>query len=143
MVRVGEKGVRSDVWADGHYLVADEPRSAGGTDDGPTPYGLLLAGLGSCTVMTLRMYADRKEWPLDEVRVSLKHTRRHADDEEGCEDRDDARLDRVTREVELLGRLSDEQRARLLEIADRCPVHRTLDAGVVIETRRRGKASEG
>jgi uncharacterized OsmC-like protein/alpha-beta hydrolase superfamily lysophospholipase len=134
VVRIGEEGFRSEVWADGHYLVADEPRSVGGTDEGASPYGLLLAGLGSCTAMTLRMYADRKGWALDEVRVALSHSRRHADDEQECEDSDDARLDLVDREIELLGELSEEQRARLLEIAERCPVHRTLDAGVRIQT---------
>ena len=136
VVQLGAEGFRSEVWADGHYLVADEPRSVGGTDEGATPYGLLLAGLGSCTVMTLRMYADRKEWPLDEIQVGLRHRRRHASDEAECEENDDARLDRVDREIRLLGELSDEQRDRLLEIAERCPVHRTLDAGVRIETRR-------
>lgn len=135
VVRIGEEGFRSEVWADGHYLVADEPRSVGGTDEGATPYGLLLAGLGSCTAMTLRMYADRKDWPLDEVRVALSHSRRHASDEEDCEESDDARLDLVDRDIEVLGELSDEQRTRLLEIAERCPVHRTLDAGVKVRTR--------
>ena len=135
VVRIGEEGFRSEVWADGHYLVADEPRSVGGTDEGASPYGLLLAGLGSCTAMTLRMYADRKGWALDEVRVGLKHSRRHAADEQDCEESDDARLDQVDREIELLGELTDEQRTRLLEIAERCPVHRTLDAGVRIRTR--------
>jgi uncharacterized OsmC-like protein/alpha-beta hydrolase superfamily lysophospholipase len=141
VVRSGEDGFRSEVWADGHYLIADEPRSVGGTDEGTTPYGLLLAGLGSCTAMTLRMYADRKEWPLDEVRVALSHRRRHATDEEDCEEGDDARLDVVDREVEILGELSDEQRTRLLEIAERCPVHRTLDAGVKIRTQFREEDS--
>jgi uncharacterized OsmC-like protein/alpha-beta hydrolase superfamily lysophospholipase len=134
VVRIGEEGFRSEVWTDGHYLIADEPRSVGGTDEGATPYGLLLAGLGSCTVMTLRMYADRKGWGLDEARVALRHRRRHANDEEDCEEGEDARLDVVDREIELLGELSDEQRTRLLEIAEKCPVHRTLDAGVKIRT---------
>lgn len=116
-----------------HSLVADEPKSVGGDDLGPTPYDYLLAGLGSCTSMTLQMYAGRKEWPLAEARVRLKHRRMHAKDCETCTD-EDPRLDIIDREVELIGPLDAEQRARLLEIADRCPVHRTLEAGIRIET---------
>lgn len=116
-----------------HTLIADEPESVGGHDLGPTPYDYLLAGLGSCTSMTLQMYAGRKEWPLEEVRVRLRHRRIHAGDCETCPE-DDARLDVIDREVELIGPLDDGQRARLLEIADRCPVHRTLEAGVRVET---------
>ena len=118
-----------------HALVADEPRSVGGEDEGPTPYDFLLAGLGACTSMTLQMYAGRKGWSLDEARVRLKHARLHKSDEARSEDGSEARLDVVDREVELLGDLDEEQRARLLEIADRCPVHRTLSAGVRIDTR--------
>jgi putative redox protein len=117
-----------------HTLVADEPASAGGQDGGPTPYGLLLAALGTCTSMTLRMYARRKELPLDRVTVRLRHERIHARDCEDCETKD-GHIDRIERGVELQGDLGPEQRQRLLEIADRCPVHRTLESEVSIKTR--------
>ncbi len=124
---------RTEVLASGHALIADEPTSVGGTNVGPTPYDLVSAALGACTSMTLRMYADRKEWPLERATVRLRHKKIHAQDEERC-GTEEARLDRIDRSVSLEGPLSDEQRARLMEIADRCPVHRTLSAGVVIET---------
>ena len=117
-----------------HSLVADEPTSVGGEDLGPTPYDYLLAGLGACTSMTLQMYAGRKEWPLEEARVRLRHRRLHKDDQDACDADGNCRLDVVDREVELIGDLDGEQRARLMEIADRCPVHRTLEAGVRVET---------
>jgi uncharacterized OsmC-like protein/alpha-beta hydrolase superfamily lysophospholipase len=115
-----------------HHLLADEPVPIG-DDTGPTPYDLLLAGLGACTTMTLRMYAQRKRWPLDDVTVSLRHSRIHAED---CADRDTrvGRIDRIERVVQLHGDLDDDQRKRLLEIADRCPVHRTLHSEVLIDT---------
>jgi putative redox protein len=125
---------RTEVAAGRHVAVADEPVAVGGADAGPSPYDLLLAALGSCTGMTLRAYAARKGWPLEEVSVRLRHGKVHGVDEEACENRE-ARVDRMEREVTIEGALDDEQRARLLEIADRCPVHRTLSAGVVIETR--------
>ena len=143
VTRTGESGYRTEIVARGHPLVADEPESVGGTDEGPTPYDLLLAGLGACTSMTLRMYADRKEWPLEEVTVRLKHRKVHQKDcESDCEGGDEA-LDRVSREIEMTGPLDEEQRERLLEIADRCPVHKTLDRGVEVETREKGKSEAG
>ena len=126
----------SDIWAQGHALVSDEPKRLGGDDAGPTPYDLLLAGLGACTGITLRMYADRKEWPLDGVVVALNHERVHAKDSEGSEE-DDTRVDEIDQKVELIGQLDEEQRERLMQIAGRCPVHRTLDAGVRILTEER------
>jgi putative redox protein len=126
---------RTDVRIRAHGLVADEPTSVGGEDAGPTPYDLLVAGLGACTSMTLEMYAERKGWPLEEARVRLRHRKIHRRDEEECEEGREARLDVVDREVELIGPLDREQRTRLMEIADRCPVHRTLEAGVRVETR--------
>lgn len=134
VTRTPGDGFRTDVLVRGHALTADEPRAVGGEDQGPTPYDLLAAALGACTSMTLGMYARRKGWPLEETTVRLRHEKIHARDEEACEHRE-ARLDRLEREIRLEGPLDDEQRGRLLEIADRCPVHRTLSAGVEIATR--------
>jgi putative redox protein len=115
-----------------HRLTADEPAPTG-ADTGPTPYDLLLAGLGACTSMTIRMYAERKRWPLERVTVTLRHSRIHADDCAGCQTHTGL-LDRIERVIRLDGDLGDEQRTRLLEIADKCPVHRTLRSEIVIET---------
>ena len=117
-----------------HVLAADEPVAAGGTDSGPSPYDYLLAGLGACTAMTLRLYARQKKWPLHRVRVRLKHEKVHAEDCAACETRD-AMLDHIDRQIELEGPLDDAQRQRLLQIADRCPVHRTLTSTITIRTR--------
>jgi uncharacterized OsmC-like protein/fermentation-respiration switch protein FrsA (DUF1100 family) len=127
-----------DVFAGPHRLSADEPPSVGGRDTGPTPYGLLLAALGACTSMTMRMYARRKELPLERVTVRLRHEKIHARDCEECETRE-GKIDRIEREIAIEGpELDPAQRARLLEIADRCPVHRTLHSEVRIETRQVG-----
>ncbi|HYJ80618.1 MAG TPA: alpha/beta fold hydrolase [Longimicrobiaceae bacterium] len=124
---------RTEIATGRHCLVADEPVAVGGADAGPSPYDLLLAALGACTGMTLRMYADRKQWPLEETTVRLRHGKVHALDEEHPGE-PGALVDRVERELELDGPLDAEQRARLLEIAERCPVHRTLTASVRVET---------
>ena len=129
----GGEGFRTEVMANGHPLVADEPASVGGTNTGPTPYNLLAAALASCTSMTLRMYADRKQWPLEEVQVTVKHSKIHAADCTECEDRE-GRIDHLHRIVRMEGPLDDAQRKRLLEIADRCPVHRTLEGEIRIDT---------
>jgi putative redox protein len=133
VVRIGKEHYRTEVLTDGHVLVSDEPPSLGGTDLGPTPYNLLLAGLGACTAITIRMYADRKEWPVEAVEVHLEH-QKVAPDETDCTSEKPGKIDLITREVILVGDLDEKQRARLLDIADRCPVHRTLEAGPCIRT---------
>ena len=117
-----------------HLFVADEPKPVG-DDAGPSPYDLLLAALGACTVMTLHMYARRKGWPLQSVETRLSTRKVHAADFETCEDDPNARIDLIERELVLRGELDDEQRARLIEIADKCPVHRSLTGEIVVETR--------
>jgi len=133
-VRIGAQGFVSDIDAGGHPLVADEPVALGGCDQGPSPYQLLNAALGACTAMTLRMYADRKQLPLEGVLVRLDHTKVHAKDCADCP-QEVARVDVIEREITLEGDLDPEQRQRLLEIADRCPVHRTLHEPVVVRSR--------
>jgi putative redox protein len=115
-----------------HRLVSDEPAPVG-NDAGPTPYDLLLAALGSCTSMTVRMYANRQGWPLERVRVTLRHSRIHAEDCADCETKK-GWIDHIDRELDLAGDLDDAQRQRLLHIANRCPVHQTLTSEVNIAT---------
>ena len=120
-----------------HRLAADEPREAGGSDLGPNPYDLLLAALGACTSMTLRLYADHKEWPLERTTVRLSHEKIHATDCADCETRE-GKIDQIEREIELAGPLDAQQRQRLLEIAEKCPVHRTLHSEIKIRSRLAG-----
>ena len=117
-----------------HELFADEPADVGGNDAGPNPYAYLLMGLGACTSMTLRMYAEHKQLPLQRVRVRLSHRKVHAKDCSDCETRE-GKIDEITREITLEGELTDEQRQRLLEIANRCPVHRTLTSEIKVRSR--------
>jgi putative redox protein len=124
---------QQEVIAGTHRFLADEPQAVGGFDSGPSPYDLLLAGLGTCTSMTLRLYAERKVLPLEQVTVRLKHSRIHAADCEQCETKE-GMLDRIERKITLKGDLDAAERARLLEIADKCPVHRTLTSEVDIAT---------
>jgi putative redox protein len=126
-------GAYTNVLLDGrHMLVADEPKPAG-DDRGPNPYELLLMALGACTSMTLRMYATRKNLPLEGVQVRLRHSRVYDRDCAGCEDKP-VEIGRIDREIELRGALTPEQRQRMLEIADKCPVHRTLSTPIQIVT---------
>ncbi|WP_421763987.1 alpha/beta fold hydrolase [Ekhidna sp.] len=126
LTRVGEKGYTTEIISGRHQLIADEPPSVGGDDYGPTPYGYLLSGLGACTAMTLRMYADHKGIDLKEVEVKLTHDKVHKQDGENSES-SKGKIDQIKRKIKLTGDLTDEQRKRLIEIADRCPVHKTLE----------------
>ena len=127
-------GFRTEVQIAGHRMVVDEPTAVGGTDDGPTPYEMLLAGLGACTAMTLRIYADRRNWPLERANVTLQHRKVHAQDCVDC-DKKATKMDVVDRVITLEGALTEEQRAKLLEIAERCPVHQTLQSKIQVNTR--------
>ena len=117
-----------------HVLPADEPLAKGGNDSGPDPYAYLLAALGACTAMTLRLYARQKKWPLQKVSVQLRHDKIYATDCASCETKE-GKIDRIERLIQLDGPLDDEQRTRLHQIADRCPVHRTLTSEILIQTR--------
>jgi len=134
VIEAGHGKLAQDILAGRHRLRADEPESAGGMDSGPSPYELLAAGLGACTAMTIRMYAEHKKLPLERVTVDLAHDKIHAADCAECETRE-GRIDRIERVITLEGDLDEAQRARLLEIANKCPVHRTLHSEVVIPTR--------
>lgn len=134
VVQGSASGFAQEIVAGAHRLRSDEPKAAGGTDTGPTPYDLLLAALGSCTSMTVAMYARRKRWPLEAVTVRLQHSKIHADDCADCETKE-AMIDRIEREVTLVGSLDAEQRAKLLEMANKCPVHRTLAGEINIHTK--------
>lgn len=123
---------QNEVLIGGRKFFADEPASYGGADTGPDPYAWVIAGLGACTSITMRMYANRKKWPVEQVTIRLEHDKRHADDCVDCGPGD--RIDVFTRYIEIEGDLDEEQRARMLEIADRCPVHRTLESGAKVET---------
>lgn len=138
--RIGRDHYTVQMRAGRHTMIADEPASVGGKDLGGSPYDYLLAALGACTVMTLRMYADRKELPLESVTVHLSHEKVHATDGEACGEESGSssartKIDRIERVLEMDGDLSAEQRERLAEIADKCPVHKTLTSRTVVETR--------
>jgi putative redox protein len=132
----GDGKFQQRVSAGRHHLLADEPAASGGTDTGPDPYSFLLTALGACTSMTIRLYAERKKLPLQRVRVHLHHSKIHAADCEDCETKS-GMLDRIDREIELHGALDAAQRQRLLQIADMCPVHRTLTSEIRIHTSER------
>ncbi|MFQ5568519.1 MAG: alpha/beta fold hydrolase [Rhodothermales bacterium] len=133
VARLEGAGYRTEMLANGFPLIADEPVEVGGTNTGPTPYDYLVAALGACTAMTLRMYADHKGWPLETIEVRLNHDKIHAKDCEDCEEKE-GMVDRVQRELVFTGPLDEAQRRRLVEISNRCPVHRTLERRIHIVT---------
>ena len=132
-VKIGSESLTTDIIAAGHSLTADEPESVGGNNFGPAPYDLLLSSLGACTVMTLRLYADRKKWDLKEVIIHLNHEKRIPKATEGTES-NGLKVDHIDKSIQLFGNLDLTQRNRLMEIADRCPVHRSLNSQFVIQS---------
>lgn len=128
---LGDQNYKTIMTAGPHELIADEPEDVGGNDDGPDPYDYLLMALGSCSVITMKMYADRKEWPVEDIFIEMRHAKGHAED---CEDCDDpkARIDKIEKEIIVEGDLNEKQLDRLLEISKKCPVHKTLLKNVEI-----------
>ena len=133
VVRTGNESFTTDIIAAGHSLTADEPVDMGGNNFGPSPYDLLLSALGACTAMTLRMYAQFKKWPLEEVVVHLSHNKDYAQDCMNCESQG-TKIDHIHRSIELHGPLDEVQREKLLVMADKCPVHKTLHSEVSVKT---------
>ena len=136
IVRTGRERYRTEVDARGHFFVADEPESAGGTDQGPNPTGLLLSALGACKTITVRMYADRKEWPVETIEARLTHKKVDAADCEDCKT-EKGKVDVIEVEMAFTGDLDEKQLDRLLDISTRCPVHRTLTSETVIRSARK------
>jgi uncharacterized OsmC-like protein len=134
VVRGDASGFAQEIVVGRHRLTADEPIEFGGKDTGLGPYDLLLASLGSCTSMTISLYARTKKWPLESVTVNLRHSKIYAADCRDCETKE-GKIDRIEREIHLVGKLDAEQQKRLLEIADKCPVHRTLKSEIDIRTK--------
>ncbi|WP_305981980.1 bifunctional alpha/beta hydrolase/OsmC family protein [Roseivirga thermotolerans] len=127
-----DRGLQTEIMASGHFLLTDEPEEVGGTNLGATPYDLLVAALGACTAMTIRLYANHKKWPLEEVKVHLTREKRHANDARDLSEK--SKIEFIDRYLELSGNLTDEQRKRITEIADKCPVHKTLTNGLQVNT---------
>jgi putative redox protein len=143
VVVTSQTNLRNEVrYGAGHTFTTDEPIAAGGEDAGPDPYTLLLAALGSCISMTLNLYARRKQWPLESVTVRLRQDRIHSKDCKECLQSTEGYVHRIERSVSFTGPLSDEQRARLMEIAHKCPVHKTLTSEIVITEIKDGNLSE-
>src|SRR5438045_5944924 len=134
IVRGDAAGFTQQIDVGSHRLTADEPTELGGKDTGPSPYDLLLAALGSCTSMTVSWYARTKKWPLESVTVNLRHSKIHAKDCQDCETKE-GKIDRIERDIHFVGTLDQEQQKKLLEIADKCPVHRTLRSEIDIQTK--------
>ena len=134
VVRGDSSGFAQEIETGAHRLTADEPIEVGGKDTGPSPYDLLLAALGSCTSMTISLYARTKKWPLESVTIHLRHSKIHAADCRDCETKI-GKIDRIEREIHLTGNLQPDQQKKLLEIADKCPVHRTLQSEIEIVTK--------
>ncbi len=132
-VHLGEGHYKTTLTAGRHELLADEPESAGGKDEGPDPYDYLLMSLGSCTAITLRMYADRKKWPVEDIYVELRHFKDHADDCEECDEKS-AKIDKIEKELIISGDLDQEQLDKLLEISEKCPVNKTLKGTIEMNT---------
>lgn len=132
-IHLGEQNYKTVMTAGKHELIADEPETAGGSDQGPGPYDYLLMALGSCSVITMKMYADRKEWPVDDIFIELRHSKIHAEDCKDC-DNPNAKIDRIEKEIIVKGDLSEEQLNRLLEISKKCPVHKTLLSDIEIHS---------
>jgi putative redox protein len=133
MVRTGNNSFTTEIKTGKHFLIADEPESFGGKNLGPTPYDYLLSSLGACTGMTLQMYAKRKSWPLENVMVFLKHGKIHAEDSKEKEGKKNM-IDHISVSIQLEGNISPEQKEKLLEIAHKCPVHKTLHSEIRIDT---------
>src|SRR5437763_667623 len=127
-------GFAQEIEIGSHELFADEPVSYGGTDTGASPYDLILAALGACTSMTIGLYARKRSWPLEKITVSLKHSKIHAKDCEECETKE-GKIDRIELDIQRTGSLTEEQRAKLMEIAAKCPVHQTLTSEINIKSR--------
>ena len=143
VVVTSQTNLRNEVrYGPGHTFITDEPIAAGGEDAGPDPYSLLLGALGSCISMTVNLYARRKQWPLETVTVRLRQNRIHSKDCQECLRSEEGYVHRIERSVSFTGQLSDEQRARLQEIAHKCPVHKTLSSEIVITELKDGNLSE-
>jgi putative redox protein len=132
-VTIGKDGLLTTIHANDYQLTADEPKEVGGSGLGPTPYDYLLSSLGACTAMTLRLYASRKEWPLEGVEVQLRHSKDYHEDCIKCES-STSKVDIIERSIQFKGELDEKQIKRLLIIADKCPVHKTLTSQTIIET---------
>ncbi|MGB0176796.1 MAG: alpha/beta fold hydrolase [Owenweeksia sp.] len=133
MARINEGPFLTEILAGHHHLLADEPESAGGDDLGPSPYELLTSGLGACTAMTIKMYANRKKWDMEEVTVHLNYDNDYLEDCERCEE-EDRKIGLFERIIDVKGKLDEKQRERILNIANKCPVHKTMEQGVTIKT---------
>jgi uncharacterized OsmC-like protein len=134
MANLGKSGYTTQIVAGKHHLIADEPIKAGGNDLGPNPYELVSSGLAACTSMTIHMYARRKEWKVENVETHVNYSKKHAQDCEDCEN-DMAKIDSFDRLISIKGELDDKQIDRLMQIADKCPVHKTLSAKAQINTK--------